>query len=80
MRSKLGDFVANILKYAEIQKWDDATIDKKVEGLRKEIFDLRIQRATSGTGESHQTSVARKLIARLLTAKSQRRLAGVGAK
>ena len=66
--------MADVLKYAEIKDWDDKTIDAKVMGLRKEIFDLRMQKMTSNVSFGHKVSIAKKTIARLLTAKSQRRI------
>ena len=65
--------MAEPLKYAEIEKWDEKTIDSKVEELRKEVFELRMQRLTSGAGSGHKVGIAKKTLARLLTAKNAKR-------
>ena len=56
----------------EFKSLNNDQIIKKVEELRKELFDLRFKQATRQLNETHQFSIIKKQIAQLLTlAKSQ---------
>ena len=61
-----------MLKMNEIGKWDDVLIDNKVNELRKQLFDFRMQKGTSGIEKPHVIKVAKKNIARLLTVKNSK--------
>lgn len=63
--------MADIIKYADIKDWDVKTIDAKVDELRKEMFNIRMQSRTTGEAPSHRPSNIRKSVARLLTAKRE---------
>ena len=56
----------------EFKNLNKSQIQKKVEELRKELFDLRFKQATRQLSETHRFSVIKKQIAQLLTlSKSQ---------
>lgn len=56
-----------MLKISEIQKLDAKAIAQKVSELRKELFDLRLQKATTSVEKSHMLKQVKRDIARLLT-------------
>lgn len=58
------------LSRQEIEKLDIARIDAKIGDLRKELFGLKITKATSGLEKPHQVKVLRQNIARLMTEKT----------
>lgn len=58
------------LKMSDIQSFNAKDIDNKVDELKKNLFDLKIQRVTSGLEKSHEKNIIRKNIARLLTQKT----------
>ncbi len=62
-----------MLEYKEVKGWDAKTIDAKVAELRKEYFVARMQKATTGFEKPHRFKEIKKDIARLLTAKGDRR-------
>ncbi len=62
--------MAEVMKYAEIKDLDAAAINTKVSEMRKEIFTMRMEKATSGLEKPHKLKVLKKNIARLLTAKA----------
>ena len=56
----------------EFKGLNNDQIIKKVESLRKELFDLRFKQATRQLNETHRFSIIKKQIAQLLTlSKSQ---------
>ena len=56
----------------EFKSLNNKQIMKKVEELRKELFDLRFKQATRQLNETHRFSIIKKQIAQLLTlSKSQ---------
>tara|TARA_B100000963_G_scaffold91441_1_gene78701 strand:- start:5997 stop:6212 length:216 start_codon:yes stop_codon:yes gene_type:complete len=56
----------------EFKNLKKSQIQKKVEELRKELFDLRFKQATRQLNETHRFSIIKKQIAQLLTlSKSQ---------
>lgn len=61
-----------MLKTSEIYKMDDKAIDGKVKTLKIELFNLKMQQATSGMEKPHRVSDLKKDIARLLTVKTQK--------
>ena len=58
------------LKYSEIVGLEEKDIDAKIEAVRKEVFDLRMAKAARGLKQTHQFSILKRNIARLLTAKN----------
>lgn len=59
-----------MLKMNEIAGWENSAIDKKVEELKVELFNIRMQKTTSGIEKPHVIKQIKKDIARLLTAKN----------
>ncbi len=57
-----------MLKMSEVNKMDASAIVQKVSEVRKELFDLRLQKNTSSVEKSHMLKTAKKDIAKLLTA------------
>ncbi len=57
---------------SEIIKLNDDDLNKKIDETRKELFDLRFQRATRQLSETHRFKLARKQLAQLLTVQSDR--------
>lgn len=60
----------NILDFKEISSLSGKEIDVKVAELKKFVFNTRMQKVTSGIEKPHQLKIAKKNIAKLLTAKS----------
>lgn len=60
----------NILDFKEINGWSNKEIDVKVAEMKKFVFNTRMQKVTSGIEKPHQLKIAKKNIAKLLTAKS----------
>lgn len=58
------------LKFEDIKSWDAKQVDAKVSELRKELFNMKMQKTTSGIEKPHLIKIAKKNIARLLTAKN----------
>lgn len=56
-----------MLKMSEINKLDSAAINTKVSELRKEIFELKLQKNTTNLEKPHALKNLKKDIARLLT-------------
>jgi large subunit ribosomal protein L29 len=58
------------LEFKDIKGLDAKEIDAKVADIKRNMFDLRMQKATSGIEKPHQLKVAKKNIAKLMTAKN----------
>lgn len=56
-----------MLKLSEINKLDSDAIVAKVSELRKELFDLRLQKDTTNLEKPHLFTTIKRDIARLLT-------------
>ena len=56
-----------MLKMNEITKWDKSTINDKIEALKTDVFNLRMQKSTSGLEKPHMLKDVKKDIARLYT-------------
>ena len=54
----------------DVEKLDEKGIEAKVSELRGEIFQIRMQKSAAGIEKPHQIKIAKKNIARLLTAKN----------
>ncbi len=57
---------------SEVRRLSDADITEKIDGLRRELFDLRFQKATSQLTNTHRFKEARIKLARLLTVQNER--------
>ena len=57
------------LKYEEVKGWDAKQIDTKVEEIKTDLFNMRMQKAASGVEKPHLLKIGKKNIAKLLTAK-----------
>tara|TARA_Y100000590_G_C15292302_1_gene853008 strand:+ start:29 stop:223 length:195 start_codon:yes stop_codon:yes gene_type:complete len=56
-----------MLKMSELNKLDSDAIAQKVAELRKELFNLRLQKNTTNVEKSHLLTSLKRDIARLLT-------------
>ncbi len=56
-----------MLKMSEINKLDGDAIAQKVAEMRKELFNLKLQKNTTSVEKSHLLTTLRRDIARLLT-------------
>lgn len=56
-----------MLKVSEINKLDSDAINQKVTELRRELFNLRLQKNTTSVEKSHLLTGLKRDIARLLT-------------
>ena len=56
----------------DVRNLSDSEISEKIEILRKELFDLRFQKATSQLNNTHRFKEARIKLARLLTVQNER--------
>jgi large subunit ribosomal protein L29 len=61
-----------MLSKSEIEKLDSDAILSKIGELRKELFDLRLQKATTNVEKTHLLREHKRDIARLLTVKNSR--------
>lgn len=61
-----------MLKYSDIKDLEQKTLEAKVSEKRKEIFNLKMQKHTSGLEKSHEFKNAKKEVAKLLTALNQK--------
>ncbi len=57
---------------AEVRKLTDADIAEQIDGMRRELFDLRFQQATRQLSNTHRFKEARIKLAQLLTVKKER--------
>ena len=58
---------------AEVRQLSDADITEQIDGLRRELFELRFQQATRQLTNSHRFKEARIKLAQLLTVQSERK-------
>ena len=56
----------------ELRKLDDSQIKEQIDGLRRELFDLRFQQATRQLTNTHRFKAARIKLAQLLTVQKER--------
>ena len=57
---------------SEVSKLTDDDLKNKIDEVRKELFDLRFQRATRQLSETHRFKEARTQLAQLLTVQNER--------
>ena len=58
----------------DLETLDDAALDSKIIETKKEIFDLRLKKATFTSLEPHLFKKSKRVLAQLLTLKTQRQL------
>ena len=58
----------------DLETLDDAALDSKIIETKKEIFDLRLKKATFTSLEPHLFKKVKRVLAQLLTLKTQRQL------
>lgn len=56
-----------MLKMSEIKKLDSSAIQQKINELRKELFDLKLQKNTTSLEKPHLLTSLKKDVAKLLT-------------
>ena len=57
---------------SEVRNLSDADISEKIDGLRRELFQLRFEQATRQLSSTHRFKEARIKLAQLLTVQSER--------
>jgi large subunit ribosomal protein L29 len=57
---------------AEVRKLSDGEITEKIDGTRRELFDLRFQQATRRLEHPHRFKEARIKLAHLFTVQQER--------
>lgn len=62
-----------MLKMNEINNWDEKAIQGKIEALKNDVFNLRMQKITSGLEKPHMLKDSKKDIARLNTVLNQKK-------
>jgi large subunit ribosomal protein L29 len=62
--------MAEVMKFTDLKKMDAKAIDAKVSEIKREIFNMKMEKATSGLEKPHKLKVQKKNIAKLLTAKA----------
>ena len=56
-----------MLGQEDIKKMDVKALNSKVADLQKQLFEMNVQRSTSGLTKPHQKKELRTTVARLLT-------------
>jgi large subunit ribosomal protein L29 len=59
-----------MLEYKEIKGMDKGQLTTRINQLRKQLFELKMQKAVSGLEKPHNKKILKKDIARLNTALS----------
>jgi large subunit ribosomal protein L29 len=57
---------------SELRQLSDADINEQIDGLRRELFDLRFQQATRQLSNTHRFKQSRIKLAQLLTVQAER--------
>jgi large subunit ribosomal protein L29 len=57
---------------SELRQLSDAEITGQIDGLRRELFDLRFQQATRQLTNTHRFKESRIKLAQLLTVQTER--------
>ncbi|EAQ68551.1 50S ribosomal protein L29 [Synechococcus sp. WH 8101] len=57
---------------SELRQLTDADITEQINGLRRELFDLRFQQATRQLTNTHRFKESRIKLAQLLTVQAER--------
>ena len=58
---------------AELRKLTDSEITEQIDGIRRDLFDLRFQKATSQLTNTHRFKEDRIKLAQLLTVQNERK-------
>ncbi len=64
--------VKKVTEVEKIKKLDDATINKNIEDLKKELFNLRLQAAVGKLENTARIGKIKKQIARMKTVLTER--------
>ncbi len=56
---------------SELRKLTESEITEQIDGIRRELFDLRFQKATSQLSNTHRFKEARTKLAQLLTVQNE---------
>ena len=59
-------------QHSDFQKLTDSDISEQIEGTRRELFQLRFEKATSQLTNTHRFKKARIKLAQLLTIQNER--------
>lgn len=62
-------------KISEVRDLSDAEVNDQIAAIKKQLFDLRFQKATRQLDKSHQFAHARHRLAQLMTIERERQLA-----
>jgi large subunit ribosomal protein L29 len=57
---------------SELRQLTDADINEQIDGLRRELFDLRFQQATRQLSNTHRFKQSRIKLAQLLPVQAER--------
>jgi large subunit ribosomal protein L29 len=57
---------------SDVRKLSDVDISEQINGIRRELFDLRFKQATRQLEQPHRFKEARRRLAQLLTVRQQR--------
>lgn len=64
------------MKTEDIRKMSTEEIEKKIEEIKSELFDLRMKQASAQLEKSHKINEDRKTVARLKTVLTERKNEG----
>jgi large subunit ribosomal protein L29 len=64
---------------AEVRKLTDAEISEQINGIRRDLFDLRFQQATRRLEQPHRFKHSRIKLAQLLTVQKERQSSALSA-
>ena len=64
------------MKAKELRELSDDDLDRRLADARQELFNLRFQAATGALENSSRMKLAKREIARVLTVRRQREVAG----
>ena len=67
------------MRIAEVRQHNDQALRDELESVRRELFNLRFQKATQQLADSNSISKARRTLARTLTVLRERELASKAA-
>ncbi len=62
-------------KISEVRDLSDQDLDEQIAAIKKQLFDLRFQKATRQLEKSHQFGHTRHRLAQLMTIERERQLA-----
>ncbi len=64
------------MKARDMREMDNQTLLDKLEGFKKQLFELRMKRSSAGADKPHLFKSLKRDIARILTVLRERELAG----